>query len=66
MIDKLNAIAAIAILTMTLVKDLDLENAIRLAMKCGKFIRNDNESLSTRLYLNYIINAPNLAIIVGS
>ena len=41
---KLNAIAAIAIRTITLVKDLDLEKAIRRAMKWDKFICNDNET----------------------
>ena len=42
---KLNAIAAMAIRTITFVNDLDFENAILLAMKCEIFIHNDSETL---------------------
>ena len=45
---KLNAIAAIAIRTITLVNDRDFENAILLAMKCDKFIHNDSETLNQK------------------
>ena len=48
MVAKLNAMAAIAILTITFVNDRDFENAILLAMKCDKFIHNDSKTLNQK------------------